>query len=328
MNGVCTRVFARRTGQAAVASVHWPQPDGPAVRGKPGALLLELDPILPGRILCEGCPAERTCPPEPMSYPQIDRAVLEGRALGLRRFLLLSRNPGGYSGEALDLALKHPDCEFLLLGAAGVPDEGLQADLAGVDNLFLVVNATDLICAQAAHGVSGASRLTEQTLRQLQAEGVRYGFGCCCTRRDLSTVFSVKAVEQLSTLGAGFGMYYPYMPRSWNSPAPLAPSAEEWLAAGREIRALRDKVAIPLFDWGADFGFLDGPIDEGAPRGAALLHAVDSRMRHVTLGESLDLARSMPFLPAEAWEMDPQQRRICPVLADPQRLRRTVYANL
>jgi hypothetical protein len=330
MSGVCAQGSRRKIGhdEPTVGLNLWPDRGGEPELGKPGALLLELDPIFPGRILCEGCPAERTCLPGPMSYRQIDGAVSEGRALGLKRFLLLSRKPAGYSGEVLDLALKYPDCLFFLLGAPAVPDENLVADLVGVDNLLLVVNATDLICAGAARGVSGASRLTEQTLELLHAQGVPYGFSCCCTRRDLGSAFAPQHVEQLAALGAGFGMYYPYMPRSWNSPAPLAPSAGEWLAAGREIRTLRSRVSIPLFDWGADFGFLDSLAAQRCERGCTLLHTVDSRIQHITLGESLELARLIRSLPAEAAEMDAEQRRLCPVLADPQRPRRVVYTNL
>jgi hypothetical protein len=339
MNRVCSQAFTTTTehDEPEVLLNLWPgtvpEHSGAAKVGRPGALVLALDPILPGRILCEGCPAQRACLPDPMSYRQIDRAVSEGRALGLSRFLLLSRRPAAYGGEALDVALKYPDCLFLLLGAAAAPDESLAADLAGVDNLLLVVNATDLICAGTAVGVNESSRLTERTLELLHARGVRYGFSCCCTRPDLGPVFAPGRVEQLAALGAGFGMYYPYVPRSWNSPAPLAPSPEEWLAAGREIRALRNRVSVPLFDWGADFGFLDGLAgNRAAPnrveRGSTLLHAVDSRIQHMTLGESLELARLTRTLPAEAAEMSAEQRRICPVLADPQRPRRTVYTNL
>lgn len=343
MNGACAQEIAQKAGpreaRPAPDVARWPASaqEGRAGPHAPGALLLCLDPILPGRILCEGCPAHSACLPEPMSYRHIDRVVSEARPLGVRRFLLLSHKPAAYGGEVLDLALKHRDCLFLLLGVPAVPDEALAAELAGADNLHLVVNATDLICGGTGRGVSGASRLTEQTLQLLRAEGTRFGYSCCCTRRDLAALFVREGVEQLAALGAGFGMYFPYMPRSWNSAAPLAPSAAEWAAAGERIRTLRGGVSIPLFDWTADFRFLDGPDGRGSTGASTLLHAVDSRIQHVTLEESLELARETRAageaglgrnLPAEAAEMSPQQRSLCPTLADAERLRRTVYANL
>jgi hypothetical protein len=307
----------------------------------PNGLLLGLDPVLPELELCRGCLAAGHCLPGAMSYCQMDRAIAAGRALGLRFFLYVSRYPAGYGQEILDLALKHEDCFFVVLGRTPQLERELAASLAEAGNVAFVLDVNGTPVGAARGRRFEVHRRMPPALEILQEEGTPFGFSACYQAHNYEEVLSEELLALLLRQGALFGLLYPHLRHHWNVPAPLALTEEQRRRKDGIIRRLRERSPISLLDIDRDVVFSgeqpagDGPGPDVGPRyagpaGAPVeqlrIHYVDGGQDAVTLLESLQLAAQAGR--ALLRRADEERRRQCPASHDPLRMTRMVTVNL
>jgi len=273
----------------------------------PVALVLALDPVLPAGHQCAGCPGAAACAGEPFSYGTLARLVREGRALGVRQFFCLARDPLRYAPELLDVALRNADCAFLLLSPRAPADEDFLRDLAEAGNAGLVLSLDGFeLETDALHG-QGAYAACIRAMQGAREAGLPFGFAACYYNGNAPAVFSRGFLEGLLEAGALFGLYYPY-PGLFPG-RQRRPTALQLRDTGLRLQAARERYPIALIDVRQDVSFrcLEG--GEGLP-----LHWVSAGLRHLTLLESLEQA-SLGLRPPSG-PQDPRQG--CPLGADPQ----------
>ena len=273
----------------------------------PVGLMLALDPVLPGGQRCADCLSAAECAGEAPSYGSLSRLVREGHALGVRLFFCLARDPLAYRQELLDLALRRPDCAFLLLSPRALTDEGFLRELAEAGNAGLVLSVDGFeLETDALHG-SGAYAACSRSMKSAREAGLPFGFAACYYNGNLPSVFSRGFLEGLIESGALFGIYYPYPVRF---PArQLHPTALQLRDMGLRIQNARERYPISLVDLRQDVTFRCLDAREGLP-----MHWVGAGLRHLTLLESLELA-------ALGSSLAPGQcapRRGCPLRTDAQ----------
>jgi hypothetical protein len=272
----------------------------------PVGLVLALDPVLPGGERCAGCLSAADCAGEGFSYSSLSRLVREAYALGVRLFFCLARDPLVYSHELLDLALRHPDCAFLLLSPRAVTEEGFLRDLAEAGNAGLVLSVDGFeLETDALHG-NGAYTACNRAMKTARGAGLPFGFAACYYNGNAPSVFSRGFLEGLIEGGALFGLYYPYPGRFGRS---LHPTALQLRNTGMRIQSARERYPISLVDLRQDVNFrcLEG--GQGLP-----MHWVSAGLRHLTLLESLELA-ALGSSPSSGQRA---HRRGCPLRAEVQ----------
>ena len=249
----------------------------------PAGLVLALDPVLPGGDGCLACPEAAACAGDSMSYATMSRVVREARFLGVRMFFCLARDPLSYRPELVDLALRHPDCAFLLLSPEAVTEEGFLRDLAEAGNAAVVLGVVGFeLETDVLHG-PGAYAAFERAMKAARAAGLPFGFAACCYNGNAPAVFSRGFLEGMLEDGALFGMYYTCPER--RSGRDRQPTAVQLRDTAVRIRSARERYPISLIDLRQDVTFRCAEAREGMP-----LHWVDSSIRHLTLLESLELA--------------------------------------
>ncbi len=273
----------------------------------PVGLLLALDPVLPGGERCAGCPSTADCAGEALGYGSLVRLVREGRSLGVSLYFCLARDPLAYSQELLDLALRYPDCVFLLLSPRAVGEEGFLRDLAEAGNAGLVLSVDGFeLETDTLHG-SGAYAACRRAIAAARKAGLPFGFASCYYNGNIPSAFSRGFLEGLLEDGALFGLYYPYPGRF--PTRQLQPTALQLRDMGLRLQNARERYPISLVDLRQDVSFRCLEAGEGLP-----MHWLGAGLRNLTLLESLELAA----LGAQPFGVSRAARRGCPLRTDAQ----------
>jgi hypothetical protein len=265
--------------------------------------------VLPGGERCAGCPAGAACAGEAPGYGSLVRLVREGRSLGVSLYFCLARDPLAWAQELLDLALRFPDCVFLLLSPRAVGEEGFLRDLAEAGNAGLVLSVDGFeLETDALHG-RGAYADCRRAISAARRAGLPLGFASCYYNGNIPAVFSRGFLEGLLEDGALFGLYYPYPGHRPARRQPLQPTALQLRDLGLRLQSVRERYPISLVDLRQDVSFRCLEAGEGLP-----MHWLGAGLRNLTLLESLELGALGVQPPAAARA----SRRGCPLRGDPQ----------
>ena len=305
----------------------------------PSALLFALEPAVAAA--CPSCSLRSGCPREGMEYRDMTRAVAEGRSLGIRLFLAGGTGADRYGSELLDLALRWPDCTFVVFTEGSV-DDALAGQAAAAGNLGFVLRDT------SGGAPEGAALRLRETARMLREAGAPFGFVAGLSPATIDGVCDDSWLEGILDQGCLFGLFYP-------AAAPEQGRVLHFL--NREVALLRQGSPMPMLnlqedavftgEWppaaGASIAAGNEPAEPAGPRAAAgnlrtrrpwnqrigqragrlplLVHPVTSRIRSLTLLESLE----------SAWPAGVQaaaEISACPLLLDRGDTRAVLYAML
>ena len=251
-----------------------------------------------------------------MSYEELNRAVGEALWAGIHLCFLFTRYPLSYRQEILDLALRYPDCAFILLGPTAISDSDFLQDLAEAGNAAVTLNVDgQALETDSLRGLGSYERF-RRALEAARGAGAPFGFAACCYNGNLPSVLSPGFLETLTADGALFGLYYPYLALRISGAGSLRLGREQLERLSAQIRESRKRSPIALIDVYQDVSF----IGQGA-RGSLFLQRLDSSIRHMTLLESLE--RDAAGLPARLYPGDPEHLGACPLLHErgwPKRL--------
>jgi len=269
----------------------------------PAGIVLPLDPVLPAGARCAGCASEHRCAGQALSYGRLHRIVAQGRALGVRLFLCLARELPRFREELVDLALRYPDCAFLLLSPEAPTEEGFLQELAEAGNAALVLPVDGFALETDSLRGPGAYDAFTRAMAGARSAGLPFGFAGCYYNGNAPTLFSRGFLEGLIEGGALFGLYYPYS-------LPRASSGVQLRDTALRLQAARERYPVSLLDLRLDVSFGGAGPAENLP-----VHWAGPELAHLTLLESLEQAALPPrdrALPA-----DPKDRS-CPLRTDPQ----------
>jgi hypothetical protein len=348
-------------------------------RSIPSALILGLEPVNPAG--CSECSSRSNCPREGIHYRDLVRTVEEGRKLGIRLYL----SAGGakrYWPELLDLALRNPDCIFLLFTGAGFGDDAPGAGTITAGKTRAGKTRAETTAGGAAALQKVAARTAETTALEVTAleaaaagnlgfalphfgdgrptrtaglgkaasvlreAGVPFGFLAGVPADRIEEICADSWLEGMLEQGCLFGFFYP-AGESTQTMAGADVDDSPDVGAGvdvgvdvnadgkqtaprREIGRLKQVSPIRIVDLEEDVVFTgelgrDDPpgVERSGRRSPLLVHPVTSRIRSLTLLESME---ALSVCPLQA--VRDEVEAACPLLLDRGNTRQVLYALL
>ncbi len=240
----------------------------------PGFLLIS--PTKTCNLRCVGCYADSGATTEKLEWEVFDRIIDEARTLWGARFIVISGGePLAYrSGgrDLLDMAMRHPDCYFMMYTNGTLIDNALAARLARVGNLMPAISLEGWRERTDARRGPGVFDRVLAAMAALRRAGVVFGVSLTATRHNAEEILADDLISFLfEKQGALFGWIFHYMPIGRAFTLDLMPTPEQrawmWRRSWEIVRQRR----ILLADFWNHGTVSDGCLSAGRYNGGGYM---------------------------------------------------------
>ena len=297
-----------------------------------------ISPTMRCNLKCTGCYAGLYCKDGELAEAELDRLLLECKAMGAYFVVLSGGEPFLLKESLLRLFRKHQDMFFLVFTNGVLIDERTADELAEVGNVAPAVSVEGHREHTDARRGSGVYEKVLASMARLRARGGMFGISVTYTRDNVELVTGDDFVRFFSDRGAVFGWYFMFMPVGKDPLLDLVPTPEQRVACGARIRDLRTRHPMFLADFWNDGATIGGcmaagrrylhVLNSGRVEPCVYAHFGVDNIRTTTLLE----AANSPFFRAIRREFpynaSGNLKRPCMILDNPEVLRAVVREHI
>jgi len=296
------------------------------------------DPTSACNLHCTGCWAAEYGNRLNLSYEDIDSIVTQGKALGIRSYVMTGGEPMVRKADIIRLCEKHSDCSFLAFTNGTLVDDALCRDMKRVGNLMLALSVEGFAEATDSRRGKGTFDRVMAAMDLLHSYGLIYGTSICYTSVNYKDVTSDAFLDLLISKGNLYSWYFHYMPVGNDASVNLMlnPEQREYMYNRiREIRGWHGGKPIFAIDFQNDGEYVGGCVAGGKyychinPNGdvepCVFIHYSSANIHDKTLLECLRQPLFTAYQAAQPFNKNLLQP--CPMLENPDKLRELVKAT-
>ena len=296
----------------------------------PWAILL--DPTTACNLNCTGCWAAEYGHQFNLSLETIDSIIRQGKELGTYMYIYTGGEPTVRKKDIIKICEMHPDCEFLAFTNGTLIDEEFCQDMLQVKNFVPAISLEGFEKANDGRRGSGVYQKVRHAMDLLKSHKLPFGISVCYTSQNFEDISSEAFYDMMIESGALFVWYFHYMPVGKGAVTELLPTPEQREEMYHRIRHFRETKPIFGMDFQNDGEYVGGCIAggrrylhinaKGDVEPCVFIHYSNVNIHDCSL---LDALRS-PILIAyhEQQPFNGNHLRPCPMLENPERLRRIV----
>ena len=297
--------------------------------------IILFDPTSACNLKCVGCWASEYKNHLNMAYEDMDKLVSEGKALGIRGYIMTGGEPLVRKNDVIKLARKHQDCGFIIFTNGTLVDQKFCDDLKECKNIVLSMSIEGLEEATDARRGAGVFQKVMDTMDLLRKNKLPYGTSICYTSQNYKAVTSDEFLDFLIDKGVLFSWYFHFMPvgNDTGTELVLTPEQREYMYHRiREVRGWEGGKPIFLLDFQNDGEFVHGCIAGGKhychinPNGdvepCVFIHYSSANIHEKSLAECLQQPLFKAYQAGQPF--NDNMLRPCPMLENPEKLRQIV----
>ncbi|MCD7895006.1 MAG: radical SAM protein [Erysipelotrichaceae bacterium] len=292
-----------------------------------------LDPTSACNLHCTGCWASEYGNRLNLSFDEIDDIISQGKDLGIYMYIYTGGEPMVRKDDLIKICEKHNDCVFLTFTNGTLIDEKFADEMLRVKNFVPAISIEGNEEVTDARRGKGTYQKVIKAMKLLKDKKLPFGVSCCYTSINADSISSEEFIDQLIDFGAKFAWFFHYMPVGNDAVKDLLPNPTQREMIYHRIRDYRNTKALFTMDFQNDAEYVGGCVAGGRyyfhinPNGdmepCVFIHYSDSNIRKNTLLEALCNPLFMAY--KEGQPFNDNMLRPCPMLENPEKLRKMVY---
>jgi len=262
----CNPTVVRKVVETLI--IRWNVTDGRRIRqeyasehGHPPPTFFVISPTMACNLSCTGCYAAGYTKDDDLPFETIDRAVSEGKELGMF-FVTISGGEPFIRDDLLDIYAKHNDVFFLIYTNGCFLEPRLADKLGKLGNVAPAVSVEGLERETDERRGKGMHKRIVEAMDNLQNAGVLFGMSVTPTRFNSDVLCTEEFLDYFIERGVKFAWFFQYIPIG-RKPNPAVMSTPEQRNNLREA-VWRARKTKPIFI--GDF-WNDGPLAGGCMAG-------------------------------------------------------------
>lgn len=302
----------------------------------PWAILM--DPTSACNLHCTGCWAAEYGHQMSLTFDQLDDIITQGKELGIHFYVMTGGEPLVRKDDIVKLAEKHNDCAFHIFTNGTLIDEEFCRKVKKVGNISFALSVEGYEETNDGRRGEGVFQKVMHAMDIMKANGLLYGVSICYTSKNIEVVTSDEFLDMLIEKGCRLVWYFHYMPVGNDAALDLLPSNEQreyMYHRVREIRGMKTGKQIFAMDFQNDAEFVGGCIAGGKnylhinPNGdvepCVFIHYSGANIKEKSLLECLQQPLFMQY--HNNMPFNDNMLRPCPMLENPERLRKMVHES-
>lgn len=302
----------------------------------PWAILM--DPTSACNLHCTGCWAAEYGHQMSLTFDQLDDIITQGKKLGIHFYVMTGGEPLVRKDDIVKLAEKHNDCAFHIFTNGTLIDEEFCKKVKKVGNISFALSVEGYEETNDGRRGEGVFQKVMHAMDIMKANGLLYGVSICYTSKNIEVVTSDEFLDMLIEKGCRLAWYFHYMPVGNDAALDLLPSNEQreyMYHRVREIRGMKTGKQIFAMDFQNDAEFVGGCIAGGKnylhinPNGdvepCVFIHYSGANIKEKSLLECLQQSLFMQY--HNNMPFNDNMLRPCPMLENPERLRKMVHES-
>ncbi len=302
----------------------------------PWAILM--DPTSACNLHCTGCWAAEYGHQMSLTFDQLDDIITQGKELGIHFYVMTGVEPLVRKDDIVKLAEKHNDCAFHIFTNGTLIDEEFCKKVKKVGNISFALSVEGYEETNDGRRGEGVFQKVMHAMDIMKANGLLYGVSICYTSKNIEVVTSDEFLDMLIEKGCRLAWYFHYMPVGNDAALDLLPSNEQreyMYHRVREIRGMKTGKQIFAMDFQNDAEFVGGCIAGGKnylhinPNGdvepCVFIHYSGANIKEKSLLECLQQPLFMQY--HNNMPFNDNMLRPCPMLENPERLRKMVHES-
>ncbi|MCI5877890.1 MAG: radical SAM protein [Lachnospiraceae bacterium] len=302
----------------------------------PWAILM--DPTSACNLHCTGCWAAEYGHQMSLTFDQLDDIITQGKELGIHFYVMTGGEPLVRKDDIVKLAEKHNDCAFHIFTNGTLIDEEFCKKVKKVGNISFALSVEGYEETNDGRRGEGVFQKVMHAMDIMKANGLLYGVSICYTSKNIEVVTSDEFLDMLIEKGCRLAWYFHYMPVGNDAALDLLPSNEQreyMYHRVREIRGMKTGKQIFAMDFQNDAEFVGGCIAGGKnylhinPNGdvepCVFIHYSGANIKEKSLLECLQQPLFMQY--HNNMPFNDNMLRPCPMLENPERLRKMVHES-
>ena len=302
----------------------------------PWAILM--DPTSACNLHCTGCWAAEYGHQMSLTFDQLDDIITQGKKLGIHFYVMTGGEPLVRKDDIVKLAEKHNDCAFHIFTNGTLIDEEFCKKVKKVGNISFALSVEGYEETNDGRRGEGVFQKVMHAMDIMKANGLLYGVSICYTSKNIEVVTSDEFLDMLIEKGCRLAWYFHYMPVGNDAALDLLPSNEQreyMYHRVREIRGMKTGKQIFAMDLQNDAEFVGGCIAGGKnylhinPNGdvepCVFIHYSGANIKEKSLLECLQQPLFMQY--HNNMPFNDNMLRPCPMLENPERLRKMVHES-
>lgn len=294
-----------------------------------------MDPTSACNLHCTGCWAAEYGNKLNLTYDEIDSIIQQGKELGIYMYIYTGGEPLVRKKDLIRICEKHNDCIFLCFTNSTLIDEEFADEMLRVKNFIPAISLEGDEASTDARRGKGTYQKVVQAMEQLHRKKLPYGISSCYTSANYEAITSEEYYDSLIQMGAYFIWYFHYMPVGNDAAPELLPNPQQREAVYHRIRKLRAEKPLFAMDFQNDAEYVGGCIAggkrylhinaNGDVDPCVFIHYSNANIRDCTLLEALQSPIFMAY--HDNMPFNENMLQPCPMLENPQRLRKMVEAT-
>ena len=297
-----------------------------------------MDPTSTCNLKCYGCWAAQYGNKLNLSYEDLDKIILQGKALGIHFYMYTGGEPLVRKADIIKLCDKHKDCAFHAFTNGTLIDDAFCREMKRVGNLSLSLSVEGFEAENDNRRGIGTYERVMNAMDTLKKHRQLYGVSVCYTSKNIEAVTSDDFLDLMIEKGCRFAWYFHYMPVGKDADIELLPNKEQreyMYHRIREIRAFEGGKPIFAMDFQNDGEFVGGCIAAGRSylhinangdvEPCVFIHYSQANIKEVTLLEALQ--QPLFKIYHENRPFNKNHLRPCPMLENPEILQKIVAAS-
>ena len=273
-----------------------------------------------------------------LTFDQLDDIITQGKELGIHFYVMTGGEPLVRKDDIVKLAEKHNDCAFHIFTNGTLIDEEFCRKVKKVGNISFALSVEGYEETNDGRRGEGVFQKVMHAMDIMKANGLLYGVSICYTSKNIEVVTSDEFLDMLIEKGCRLAWYFHYMPVGNDAALDLLPSNEQreyMYHRVREIRGMKTGKQIFAMDFQNDAEFVGGCIAGGKnylhinPNGdvepCVFIHYSGANIKEKSLLECLQQPLFMQY--HNNMPFNDNMLRPCPMLENPERLRKMVHES-
>ena len=296
----------------------------------PWAILM--DPTSACNLHCTGCWAAEYGHQMSLTFDQLDDIITQGKKLGIHFYVMTGGEPLVRKDDIVKLAEKHNDCAFHIFTNGTLIDEEFCKKVKKVGNISFALSVEGYEETNDGRRGEGVFQKVMHAMDIMKANGLLYGVSICYTSKNIEVVTSDEFLDMLIEKGCRLAWYFHYMPVGNDAALDLLPSNEQreyMYHRVREIRGMKTGKQIFAMDFQNDAEFVGGCIAGGKNylhiNPNVFIHYSGANIKEKSLLECLQQPLFMQY--HNNMPFNDNMLRPCPMLENPERLRKMVHES-
>ena len=300
--------------------------------------IILMDPTSACNLHCTGCWAAEYGHQMSLTFDQLDDIITQGKELGIHFYVMTGGEPLVRKDDIVKLAEKHNDCAFHIFTNGTLIDEEFCRKVKKVGNISFALSVEGYEETNDGRRGEGVFQKVMHAMDIMKANGLLYGVSICYTSKNIEVVTSDEFLDMLIEKGCRLAWYFHYMPVGNDAALDLLPSNEQreyMYHRVREIRGMKTGKQIFAMDFQNDAEFVGGCIAGGKnylhinPNGdvepCVFIHYSGANIKEKSLLECLQQPLFMQY--HNNMPFNDNMLRPCPMLENPERLRKMVHES-